>query len=461
MPVELKTMKPFCASTRIIGMERNKIHLGPGRYNSGSTMPAGEIWHTAAVRSFHAAAFIILTIALPAAAQEPTQLSYNEAAQLLLNNNPQAIASVRALDAARNRVTYYKGGLFPRISANADYSRLGSEPHPSEESYSYGFSAVQPLFSPAIPAAVRSAKAAYRKAEADYDLIKSDLLLDLKTVFSDLIKAREVLKLSEETLKRRADNVEIIRIKYEAGRENKAALLETQSVYATSRWQHEAYNKNLRLLERKLNRLLARSPAEKVLVEELAEPTTPPENLDSFSKNLELHPSLRSARASLDTARAAVDRSVSGFLPEASASGRYTWTGSDWPDKTKNWSAGASLSLPLFSGGKLLSDLAASKADRDRAEASLKNIRDEVFLNAEDSFLAWRQAWSYMDVIKTSLEAANARAWLLRKQYLSGQASYFEWRNVEDQLISAENQLLQAKRDLTVSHAAFVNSLGE
>lgn len=414
-----------------------------------------------AVKLFRAFALFILILPLTAAAQERAALTFDEAAKLLLRNNPRALAAASSMDAARSRVTYNKAGLGPQVSANAAYSRLGTEPDPSSESYSYGFSASQPLFSPALSASVRSARAAYRKAEAEYDGVRSGLLLELKTVFSDLIKAREVLKLSGETLKRRAENVEIIRIKYEAGRENKAALLETRAVYTTSKWQHENYNKNLRLLERKLNRLLARPAAEKVLPADPADPPAPPEDFGAFSKALELHPSLRSARASLDSARAAVDRSASGFLPEASANGKYNWSGSDWPDKTRNWSAGASLSLPLFASGKLSADLASSKAERARAEASLKDSREEVFLNAEDAFLAWRQARAYTDVAGTSLEAANARAWLLRKQYLAGQASYFEWRNVEDQLISSENQLLQAKRDLAVSHAAFVNSLGE
>ena len=240
--------------------------------------------------------------------------------------------------------------------------------------------------------------------------------------------------------------MEIIRIKYEAGRENKAALLETQAVYTTSKWQHENYNKNLRVLERKLNRLLARPAAEKTLVAGLPDPPAPPEDFGVFSKRLELHPSLRSARASLDSARAAVNRSVSSFLPEASANGRYNWSGSDWPDKTRSWSAGASLSLPLFASGRLLSDLTSSKADRARAEASLKDNRDAVFLNAEDAFLAWRQARAYTDVVRTPLEAASARVWLLRKQYLARQASSFGWRNVENQLISSENQHLQSDR---------------
>ncbi|OGS41215.1 MAG: hypothetical protein A3J82_06150 [Elusimicrobia bacterium RIFOXYA2_FULL_69_6] len=64
-------------------------------------------------------------------------------------------------------------------------------------------------------------------------------------------------------------------------------------------------------------------------------------------------------------------------------------------------------------------------------------------------------------MVQSSLEAANARAWLLRKQYLAGQASYFEWRNVEEQFIGAENQLLSARRNLAAAHAAFLRALGE
>lgn len=406
-------------------------------------------------------AVIVLVFVPTALSAGEAELGFEEASKLLLLNNPQSAAASAAVDSARSRLAFYRAGIRPQFSAKAAYNRGGGDTVLTNESYSYGFAASQPLFAPALPAAVRSAEASYRKAEADFDLVRAGLLYSLKTVFSDLIKARETLKLSAETLKRRAENVEIIRIKYEAGRENKAALLETRSVHKTAVWQDENYKKDLRLIERRLNRLLARPPMAGALVSELPPPPAPPEDFGSFSGTLERHPSLRSARAKLDIGQAAVDRSKSGFLPEAGASGNYTWGGSDRPDRNRNWSAGVNLSLPLFTSGKLSADLDAARADRALAGASLKNTRDEVYITAEDAFLSWRQAWSFMDVVKASLESAAARAWLLRKQYLAGQASYFEWRNVEDQLISAENQLLSAKRDLAAAHAAFINSLGE
>ncbi|PIU19967.1 MAG: hypothetical protein COT18_04700 [Elusimicrobia bacterium CG08_land_8_20_14_0_20_59_10] len=315
--------------------------------------------------------------------------------------------------------------------------------------------------SPSVPAGLRSARASLRSAEAAYDGEASALRYQLKSVFADILNARETIKLSQGTLERRTENLELLRLKYQAGRENKAAMLETEAALKTAQWQHEKYKKNLLMLMRKFNRLLG-LPARSLVPElELPRPPEPPEEFSSFSQRLASHYSLRAARAALAVSGASVETARGARLPEANASGSYAWSGSDWPAAPNRWSLGASLSLPLFSSGKLSSDLGAATAKLRGAEASLKNAQDEVYLNAEDSFLSWRQADSYMDVAKSSLDATGARAWLVRKQYLAGQSSYFEWRNVEEQLISEQNQYLSAGLGLTLAHAAFVRALGE
>lgn len=149
------------------------------------------------------------------------------------------------------------------------------------------------------------------------------LSYQLKAALADILNSRETIKLSKETLKRRAENLELIRLKYQAGRENKAALLETDAVLKTAQWQHEVYLKNLRLIERKFNRLLGRSAQAEVPDLTLPLPPEPPADLSAFSARLENHYTLRSARASLAVSRASVDSSKSAILPSASASGNY------------------------------------------------------------------------------------------------------------------------------------------
>lgn len=388
-------------------------------------------------------------------------LTFEEAEKAMLAANPQAVSAYTDLEAASLRVTAARAGFYPSFSAGASYTRSGSQSLPAGNSYGYGFSGSQPLFSPSVPAALRSAKASLRVIEAAYDRTASALRYQLKSAFADMLNASETIKLSEETLKRRMENLELIRLKYQAGRENKAALLETEAALKTARWQHEKYRNNMRRLERKLNRLLGRPSRSTAPDLALEQPPEPPEEFTVFAQRLENHPSLRSARAALDSAGASVDSAKGARLPEASASGAYRWAGSEWPTSLNNWSLGASLSLPLFSAGRLSSNLSAAKAALRSSEADLKNASDEVYLAAEDAFLSWREARAYLDVARSSLDAAEARGWLVRKQYLAGQASYFEWRNVEEQLIREQNQYLAAGRGLIISHAAFNQSLGE
>ena len=404
---------------------------------------------------------LLLLACLPAAAAGQQALTFEEARKAMLAANPQARAAALDLETAASREASARGGLYPSFYADADWARAGSQGADPYDSYSYGFSGSQPLFAPALPAAVRSAAASRRAAQAAQDRTVSRLAYELRNAFADILNARGALALSEGTLKRRADNLELIRLKYQAGRENKAALLETEAALKTAQWQHERYAKNLRLLERKLNRLLAR-PAQAPAPElSLPLPPEPPAEVSAFEPVLENHYSLRAARAVLEGANASLSSAGSARLPEARATGSSKWAGSDWPTAPNRWALGASLSLPLFSGGRLASNQDAAGTAARAAEAALKNARDEVFLNAEDAFLSWREARAYLDVARSSLDAAEARAWLVRKQYLAGQSSYFEWRNVEEQLIGEQNQYLSAGRALAAGYAAFTQAIGE
>jgi len=413
---------------------------------------------TSALPSLYTLA-VITALAVTANAQ--TALTLDEARKAMMEANPQAASAAAGLEAARSRVTSARAGLYPSVSASAGYTRAGAQGLDPDNSYSYGLNGTQPLFAPAVTAGLRSAKASLNSSEASYDRVAAGLSYQLKAAFADILNSRETIKLSQETLKRRSENLELIRLKYQAGRENKAALLETEAVLKTAQWQHEVYLKNLRLLERKFNRLLGR-PAQAAVPElALPLPPEPPADLSAFSARIANHFSLRSARAALAVSGASVDSSKSAMLPSASASGNYSWAGTDLANPANSWSLGASLSLPLFEGGRLRSDLAAARSSLRSAEASLKDADDEVGLNAEDAFLSWREARAYLDVARSSLDASEARAWLVRKQYLAGQSSYFEWRNVEEQLISEQNQYLAAGRGLSVSYAAFTQAIGE
>ena len=413
------------------------------------------------MRQLHLLILPALLAALPAAAGAAGPLTFDEAEKAMLQANPAAAAAARGLEAAGLRVNIARAGFYPLVSGNAAYTLSGSQGDPSGDSYSFGVGASQPLFRPSLSAALSSAEAAVRSAQASYKGITSGLRYQLKAAFAEILNARETIKLSQETMKRRAENLELLRLKYQAGRENKAALLETEAALKTAQWQHQKYLNALRMQERTLNRLLGRAPRDPAPDLELPAPPAPPEDMAAFSERLARHYSLLASRASVASARASVESARSSAQPEATASGAYSWSGTDLPSAANGWSLGASLSVPIFAWGKFSTAVDASRAQLASAEYSLNDATAEVYLNAEDAFLAWREAYAYLDAAKSSLDAAEARAWLVRKQYLAGQSSYFEWRSVEEQLITEQNQYLTAGRALALAHAAFIKAIGE
>ncbi len=294
----------------------------------------------------------------------------------------------------------------------------------------------------------------------DYISVKNNLIFSLAQAFAQLSYSQEALKLSKETLERRSKNVEIIKLKYKAGRESKAALLETESILKTELWTHENYRKDLILAKRNLNQILGRRAHAEIAIAQLPSSPKPPENFDYFSNKIISHPSLKSKEFELDMTHESVRQAKSSYLPTASARGNYNWNGYNWPDSIPGWSAGVGISWPLFTSGKNTSSIKSAKANQKRTSVQLKDLKDDIYLKAEDAFLSWRLANSYVEVVKSSLEAISARAWLVNKQYLTGQVSYFEWTSSEDRLINSQKQLLTAKKSISISYVAFLNSLG-
>jgi outer membrane protein len=406
-----------------------------------------------------AVALVAIACAAPVySTDNTTQLSWNSAVDILLKNNPQSQSAKYTLDVNRSQLRYSKGSLFPQVSASGSYDILGRSIY--DQSYSYSLSASQPLFSPTLTSQKRKSFASVKKSEADYNIVKNNLIYGLAYAFAQLSYTQEALKLSEKTLERRKKNVDIINLKYKAGRESKAALLETRATLKNDLWTHENYRKDLLIAKRNLNKILGRSARTKIIISQLPQAPNPPKDFEHFSNQIISNPAFASKKSELTIAKETIRQAKSSYLPTASARGNYTWSGYNWPTSIPGWSAGVGISWPLFTSGKNTSSVKSAKASQKRVLAELKNLEDDIYLKAEETFLSWRLAYSYMEVAESSLEAVNSRAWLVNKQYLRGQVSYFEWTSAEDRLINTQKQLLTAKKNISISYAAFLNSLG-
>ncbi|MFA5137729.1 MAG: TolC family protein [Elusimicrobiota bacterium] len=400
----------------------------------------------------------------PAFCEVPS-LSLDGAAVIAEENNVELRAAREVVAAAEAEYRGALSNLLPKLSLSLNHTRAESRlSHvlSQTENSTLGLTGSVPLFAGGANAAnLRRKGLELRRARAQGKVAEAAVLFELRQAYARLLYAQEAVLLSDEVVRRREENLQLIRQKYEAGRESKAALLEVESLLTASQWERAKDEHGLRTAQTKLDQVLEWPLTREVRAEAVSPLPVPSPDMPDWQAEFESHPSLLADRCSIEIGRESLASARSGFFPTADLDTSYNKVGSSkWGLQDRNWSWSVGLRLPFFSGGRTRADTLAAQAELRRLQVEKSGAKDGLWVEAQDSLFAWREAAKWMDVADVSLKASEARAWLVQNQYSTGQATYFEWRNVEEQLVSVKRQALAAKRDLIIARARFDKAMG-
>ena len=171
----------------------------------------------------------------------------------------------------------------------------------------------------------------------------------LRRTFAQQLYAQDLIALAENIAARRADNVRLVEMRYEGGRENKGSLLLKQAQLTEARYDVEEAKRALVLAQRQLVSVMGQAGASEFLLDGELICSVPPETI-SLSELAMLTPTYRSAEANIKSAEQGYIITRSDRFPTITASGSLGLSGDHDPDN-EAWSAGLSVSLPLFRGG--------------------------------------------------------------------------------------------------------------
>ncbi len=179
---------------------------------------------------------------------------------------------------------------------------------------------------------------------------------------------------------------------------------------------------------------------------------------------LQRRPDIRQAEQNFRSANAQVGVAVADFFPRLSLTGLFGQVSPALSAFTTGganaWSFAASVTGPLFQGGRLRAQyrqaLAAREAARLRYQATVLNAFQEVSnglisvrLLAEARRHQARAVHAYGVAVQVSL-----------KRYLAGHASYYEVLQEQQQLFPAENSLVQIELNQHLALVQLYRALG-
>jgi outer membrane protein, multidrug efflux system len=427
-----------------------------------------------------------LTIATPAALSisaanwrayflDPRQQALIETA---LKNNRDLRISVARVEEARALYGIARADRLPSVNLNASRSETqtpqtllpqgtpGAEEVRSRRAdVNLGLLAFELDFWGRVASLSQAARASYLASEQAQRAFELSLIADVADADFNLRELAERVSLASQSVSARSDSLALIAKRREVGLASDFDLLSAQGALEAARAEHAALERAKSQAENVLRLLLgtniavASEPASLSQAQMLAEiaPGLPAEVLLNRPDVLAAEQRLVAAKANIGAARAA-------FFPRIALTGSFgsasTSLSGLFESNSTAWTFMPSISLPIFSGGRNLSNLDLASARNVVAVAEYEKTIQQAFREVADA-LAALEALRVQTQALESLEKTQAqRLTIAKARYQAGIASMLEVLDAQRELFAAQQSRVAATRLTLSTRARLFKALG-
>ena len=123
-------------------------------------------------------------------------------------------------------------------------------------------------------------------------------------------------------------------------------------------------------------------------------------------------------------------------------------------------SVGPAISLPLFNGGRLRSELGAARAQYDEAVALYRNTLNHALQEVADNAVSQRALQQQLQAMEQAVHAATEAHRVARNRYEGGLATHLDVLSAEDQLLASVRQLVDVQARALSLDIALHRALG-
>jgi len=178
-----------------------------------------------------------------------------------------------------------------------------------------------------------------------------------------------------------------------------------------------------------------------------------PSAQEAYAKALEVRPEIKSAELSIEAADMQLDIAKRGFLPTIGASASLgsshsSGSKSGWGEQMKtnlNMSAGINVSVPIFDNRRNQSNVKTAKLQQLSSKLDLQDKKNALSSTIEQYWLNANNGQQNYLAAKTRVKSQEASYELLNEQFQNGLKNIVDVLQGRDNVISAEQDMLQSK----------------
>ncbi len=397
-------------------------------------------------------------------------LTWIEAVKRTEVENPEIAGARENVRAAEAKKTSAYAGFLPTIKASIGYEtteRSGSSgvPVTTGTGWTAGVNGSWNLFSGfSDHAKLKQADADLSVTEAALTIARAKTSSDLKGAFEAVAYSREYSKLSAQILKRREENLRLVQLRYESGRENKGSVLLSEAYLEQAKYDDLQARNSVRTSSVALSKILAVDGDGTAAIEVAGNVpiADPPMRSPDFNALVLTTPEYSQAilqATSLDEARRVARAS---FFPTLDLTSSIGKRGDDFfPEGTDTRTFGITLNIPIFSGGRDYGSYKAAVATASAANYTRDNTLRDVKRKLEQAWAEYVESVAKLKADESFRKAAVVRSDVARTKYNNGLLSFEDWDIIENDLITRQKTVLQTRRDRTTAEAAWELAQGK
>jgi multidrug efflux system outer membrane protein len=179
---------------------------------------------------------------------------------------------------------------------------------------------------------------------------------------------------------------------------------------------------------------------------------------------LERRPDIREAEAQLIAANAQIGVAKAAYFPQitltAAAGYQSSALTSLFTGPAGLWSFGGSLAQPIFTGGRIRSNVKFTEARKQELVLTYQQTIQQAFRGVSDALVEYHKDREFQEDQQQLAFSAQDAAQLSEMRYRGGAASYLEVLTNETNYFNAELGLAQAQSNELVALVRIYRSLG-
>lgn len=393
--------------------------------------------------------------------------------QALQNNRDLRIAILK-VDEARAAYGIQKSASLPTLAAGLTNARaslprsLALPGQPSVTNINFvnlGFSSWEIDFWGRVRSLKTAALDNYLSADAARHAATLSLISEVANQYLVVRELEERLVIAKRTTENRKQALDIYQKRVQMGASSKLELTQLeillqQSVGAVAQLEQ------LKAMHSNAFAVLVGAPAEfkglpehttqKLIAKEL-EPGLPSSLLVQRPDIVAAEYSLKAANANIGAARAA-------FFPQISLTALGGYSSSELSNLflpgNQLWIFSPSISLPIFTAGRLKSNLDLAENRSNQALANYEKTIQNAFRDVSDALAAKKWLEEQVQSMSNASQAAHERTRLMKLRYENGASRYSEYLEAQKDDFMLEQQLIQLRRARNTADVALFASLG-